>query len=120
MFVQIGLDLNLHKTFVFDYFSYNRRLFRFLFHKGTVAYRQYQQLVEQYKMEMEKAEQENYKPEDIYEPEMANDDDHTIIKMDNDNGNNRKRRRKSRWGDKDITVPPPSLINAVPTGPGDD
>lgn len=35
------------------------------------------QLVEQFKAEMGKLEvkEENYKPEDIYEPEMATDDD---------------------------------------------
>lgn len=67
---------------------------------------------------MEKVEQENYKPEDLYEPEMANDDDNTNLKLDNDNdkGNNRKRRRKSRWGDKDIiNLPPPSVINSITT-----
>lgn len=67
---------------------------------------------------MKKVEQENYKPEDIYEPEMANEDD-INMKSDNDNNdkiNNKKRRRKSRWGDKDTTVPPPTIvINPIPS-----
>lgn len=54
-------------------------VYRFLFHKESAAYQQYQQLVEQFVREINKSETENqeshYKPEDIYEPEMAIDEE---------------------------------------------
>lgn len=48
--------------------------FRFLFYKESAPYRQYQELIRQFKSEMGKTE-DNYKPEDLYEPEMAIEDD---------------------------------------------
>lgn len=53
--------------------------YRFLFHKESAAYQQYRQLVEQFKHEKEMQRQfeesldniHKFKPEDIYEPERA-------------------------------------------------
>lgn len=50
-----------------------------------------------------------YKPEDIYEPEMANDDDMANYDSDSSHQRERKRRRKSRWGDKEASLPPPNV-----------
>ncbi|KAK4883540.1 hypothetical protein RN001_006859 [Aquatica leii] len=101
----------------------------FLFYKESAAYQQYLQLIEQFKLEMLKIEikQENYKPEDIYEPEMAMEDDferHIIkiedfkfmnkqCRLDEDehqNVDSTRRKRKSRWGGKDSSVPPPTVL----------
>lgn len=42
-----------------------------------MTYQQYLQLIEQFKLEAAEAEikEENYKPEDIYEPEMGIEED---------------------------------------------
>lgn len=58
-------------------------IYRFLFRKDSAAYQQYRQLVQQFKHEKElkrkiEENQENDckpKPEDIYEPETAFEDD---------------------------------------------
>ncbi|KAF5282992.1 hypothetical protein FQA39_LY04863 [Lamprigera yunnana] len=108
----------------------------FLFHKKSAAYQQYLQLIEQFKLEKFKVEvnQENYKPEDIYEPEMATDDDfdrHSVktedfkfvnanqlsqqSRSDEDDQQSldaTRRKRKSRWGGKDLSVPPPTVVGA--------
>jgi hypothetical protein len=76
----------------------------------------------------------HYKPEDIYEPEMATDDDneHNVKQekrcepyspRDNEGETTNKRKRKSRWGDKDPSIPPPTVIlntapAALPPRPG--
>ena len=62
-------------------------VYRFLFHKESAAYQQYQQLVEQFKREINakneanEAKDTHYKPEDIYEPEMAIEDENDTISM---------------------------------------
>ncbi|KAF2900883.1 hypothetical protein ILUMI_05288 [Ignelater luminosus] len=107
----------------------------FLFHKESAAYQQYIQLVEQFKAEMGKSEvkEENYKPEDIYEPEMATDDDFDRLNnfvnikqemlaspikcnltAENEEESQNRRKRKSRWGEKDCSVPPPTVVMASP------
>ncbi|XP_044259162.1 formin-like protein 20 isoform X2 [Tribolium madens] len=97
----------------------------FLFHKESAAYQQYQQLVEQFKREISKQEDnetkdtQHYKPEDIYEPEMAIEDDNDTniiqekkepILKEHESESTTKRKRKSRWGDKDPSIPPPTLM----------
>lgn len=60
-------------------------IYRFLFHKESAAYQQYRQLIEQFTRELNKVNDSNsYKPEDIYEPEMATDDDqdYDVIKQE--------------------------------------
>lgn len=80
--------------------------YRFLFHKESVAYRQYQQLVEQFKAEIEmvegKREDNFYKPEDAYEQDSI-EDEYIEKRGNSDNGG--KRKRKSRWGDKATVAP---------------
>ncbi|XP_022919527.2 uncharacterized protein [Onthophagus taurus] len=83
----------------------------FLFHKESAAYRQYQQLVEQFKMELEAREENSYQPEDTYEQDGIDDDDE---KRGNKNGDRPKRKRKSRWGDKDMSIPPPTIVTSSP------
>lgn len=97
-------------------------IYRFLFHKESAAYRQYEQLVEQFKMELGKSDEskkeENfYKPEDTYEPESMDDEDpdKRRDKQSEDHEKNFKRKRKSRWGDKDTSIPPPVLITNTPS-----
>ncbi|KAF5270351.1 hypothetical protein FQR65_LT05539 [Abscondita terminalis] len=105
----------------------------FLFYKECAAYQQYIQLIERFKMEMVKNEikRECYKPEDIYEPEMAMDDEferHAVkaetfnfmnIKQsrsddeDHYNADLTRRKRKSRWGGKDSSVPPPTVVGGT-------
>lgn len=58
-------------------------------------------LIEQFKNEFKQQDDNLYKPEDIYEPEMATDD-----YLD---AKTTKRKRKSRWGDKEINIPPPAV-----------
>lgn len=66
-------------------------------------------------------ENNNYKPEDIYEPEMINEDEGNFNnKCENETsekGHVRKRKRKSRWGDKDnsIQLPTATLENSLPS-----
>ncbi|XP_063909039.1 arginine-glutamic acid dipeptide repeats protein-like isoform X2 [Zophobas morio] len=101
----------------------------FLFHKESAAYQQYQQLVEQFKREINakneanEAKDTHYKPEDIYEPEMAIEDENDTISMklekktdsrENESEGTNKRKRKSRWGDKDTSIPPPIVLNPTP------
>ncbi|KAI4459426.1 arginine/serine rich splicing factor sf4/14 [Holotrichia oblita] len=96
--------------------------YRFLFHKESAAYRQYEQLVEQFKMELVKGDDQKkdenfYKPEDTYEPESLEDDDSDKYRSQHEEGRDErlfKRKRKSRWGDKDTSVPPPILIVNTP------
>ncbi|KYB29006.1 hypothetical protein TcasGA2_TC030741 [Tribolium castaneum] len=101
----------------------------FLFYKESAAYQQYQQLVEQFKREADETKDtQHYKPEDIYEPEMAIEDDSDTSMTqeqkkepnDHESENTTKRKRKSRWGDKDPTIPPPTVIlnNTVLPRPG--
>ncbi|ENN83145.1 hypothetical protein YQE_00498, partial [Dendroctonus ponderosae] len=119
----------------------------FLFHKESPAYRQYAGLVEQYKREREDKERTLVKPDpsEIYEPEMALEDDDFEDSKDNfdfkqeikqeenmsvSERNRRERKRKSRWGEKDNDAKPPislpvllpqmnpSIIPPVPGGSG--
>ncbi|KRT78183.1 hypothetical protein AMK59_7691, partial [Oryctes borbonicus] len=94
----------------------------FLFHKESAAYRQYEQLVEQFKIELGKGDEQKkdenfYKPEDTYEPEAMEDDDPDRCRFQEDGRDERlnRRKRKSRWGDKDTSVPPPMLMVNTPT-----
>lgn len=48
--------------------------YRFLFNKQSAAYQQYRQIVEQCRAEIASSNDE-YHPEDIYEPENATDDE---------------------------------------------
>ncbi|GJQ72572.1 hypothetical protein Trydic_g1240 [Trypoxylus dichotomus] len=97
----------------------------FLFHKESAAYRQYEQLVEQFKIELGKGEEQRkeehfYKPEDTYDPESIDEEDLDKCRLQEEGRDERsiKRKRKSRWGDKDTSVPPPMLIiNTPPTLP---
>lgn len=63
-------------------------VYRFLFHKESAAYRQYQELIQQFKREVDDkiaAEVKGIvaKPEDIYEPEMALEEmDRTTVKTE--------------------------------------
>ncbi|XP_018579255.1 arginine-glutamic acid dipeptide repeats protein isoform X2 [Anoplophora glabripennis] len=94
----------------------------FLFHKESAAYRQYHGLVQQFKKEVEDkrmAETKEFiaKPEDIYEPEMALEETDRVmvkteIKQEEESceGSEKKRKRKSRWGDKECNVPPPTVV----------
>ncbi|KAJ8917196.1 hypothetical protein NQ315_012688 [Exocentrus adspersus] len=101
----------------------------FLFHKESAAYRQYLDLVQQFKREVEEKATESREPivksEDIYEPEMALEDSEKtpvkeVVKAEEDSldpdTTERKRKRKSRWGDKEANVPPPTVVmNQPPT-----
>lgn len=49
--------------------------YRFLFNKQSAAYQQYRQIVEQCRSELGAVNQDEYKPEDIYEPENTTDDE---------------------------------------------
>ncbi|XP_074038988.1 uncharacterized protein isoform X2 [Leptinotarsa decemlineata] len=98
----------------------------YLFHKDSAAYKQYRQLIEQFKRENEMrnmAEERKPKLEEVYEPEMALEDcenaiasgDSNIKKENEDEGTNTKRKRKSRWGDQESNVaPPPTVLLNMP------
>lgn len=75
---------------------------RFLFHRDSSAYRQYKMLVDQFKCELNRQGETLYKPEDLYEPEMATDDYYEMKPA-------QKRKRKSRWGEKETNMPPPAV-----------
>ncbi|XP_044756831.1 arginine-glutamic acid dipeptide repeats protein-like [Coccinella septempunctata] len=85
----------------------------FLFHKDSAAYKQYQQLIEQFKKEMmeECSNRTEYKPEDAYEPEVACEEEDR-----KDFENSQRRRKRSRWGEKvqdakdPIVLPPVSVV----------
>ncbi|KAJ8952932.1 hypothetical protein NQ318_006549 [Aromia moschata] len=87
------------------------------FHKESAAYRQYQGLIQQAKKEIEeeKSRESNEVPtkmQDIYEPEMALEE---IERMNNNeeegkDGVEKKRKRKSRWSDKEASIPPLSVV----------
>ncbi|KAK9884466.1 hypothetical protein WA026_007309 [Henosepilachna vigintioctopunctata] len=93
----------------------------FLFHKESAVYRQYLQLVQQFKDEIAftTSNRNEYKPEDMYEPEAAGEDDIEQNKDTQDScsgsGQNR-RKRKSRWGEKDYDFPAPLVLEPTPTG----
>lgn len=105
---------------------------RFLFHKQSAAYQQYQQLIERFKLDIKKDEtkkENDYKPEDLYEPEMAGEEDNktggsTQQREGNEKHNDeetickgeRKRKRKSRWGDKEDNLPPPGVAGVTSGG----
>ncbi|XP_030763681.1 bromodomain-containing protein 4 isoform X2 [Sitophilus oryzae] len=101
----------------------------FLFHRESAAYRQYTGLLEQYKREKEDMKEE-VKPkrelEEMYEPEMAleederdqMDDNYVEIKEEMKNENdtyseNKQKKRKSRWGEKDPNIKPPGVIPVI-------
>ncbi|XP_050303819.1 bromodomain-containing protein 4-like isoform X3 [Anthonomus grandis grandis] len=116
----------------------------FLFHKDSAAYRQYASLVEQYRKEREAMESMDEKmeikpdPSEIYEPEMALEDDEVELdnkveikqelKQEDDSTreSRRERKRKSRWGEKDLDVKGPVILpvlvppvnTALPPVPG--
>lgn len=50
-------------------------------------------------------QEEGHKPEELYEPEMASEDERRVSERDDDAINERKRKRKSRWGEKAMNVP---------------
>lgn len=56
---------------------------RFLFHKESAAYKQYQQLIEQFKKEMadENFCRTGYKKEEAYEPEVAFEEDDQNVRI---------------------------------------
>ena len=79
------------------------------------------QLIGQFKIEIHNEEElnredNNYKPEDIYEPESITDDENDRRYMmkfeigETIERNIYKRKRKSRWGDKTMSVPPPNTV----------
>ncbi|XP_060526099.1 uncharacterized protein LOC132701865 isoform X2 [Cylas formicarius] len=101
----------------------------FLFYKESAAYRQYAGLVEQYKRESggddgaDDVKPPPPDPEDMYEPEMALEDEEPPIKVEvkqelqEHEGSTKsdlgaKRKRKSRWGDKDPNVRAPAIVPA--------
>lgn len=69
------------------------------------------------KADDQKKEENFYKPEDTYDPESVEDDDLDKCRNQQEEGRDErlfKRKRKSRWGDKDTSVPPPMLIVNTP------
>ncbi|KAL3278275.1 hypothetical protein HHI36_013610 [Cryptolaemus montrouzieri] len=92
----------------------------FLFHKESAAYRQYEQLVQQFKEEMavESSNKNKYKPEDVYESEGAIEDDNNDQSRElsqNLSGQNRRKRR-SRWGDKAENIGNVATVNTSTSG----
>ncbi|KAG5892651.1 hypothetical protein JTB14_025445 [Gonioctena quinquepunctata] len=97
----------------------------YLFHKESAAYKQYRQLIEQFKREnalVKQEEEKKPKIEDKYEPEMVLEDNEktTIgeveVKIEKeDECSEKKRKRRSRWGEKEtITEPPAVVFNMQP------
>ncbi|XP_049820564.1 uncharacterized protein LOC109599640 isoform X2 [Aethina tumida] len=76
----------------------------FLFHKESAAYRQYLQLVEQFRRETQ------VDPAEAYDPEKTTDDVDIKTEPECNESQGGKRKRKSRWGDKDPNVPAPVVI----------
>ncbi|XP_028128844.1 uncharacterized protein LOC114325103 isoform X2 [Diabrotica virgifera virgifera] len=94
----------------------------FLFDKESEAYKLYRKFVDQVKREIMAAEQRNVRPEDKYEPEMALEEDGGNMTEEregkernaNEKNSDRKRKRKSRWGNQEANVPPPTLVFTPP------
>ncbi|XP_045465905.1 uncharacterized protein LOC123674844 [Harmonia axyridis] len=96
----------------------------FLFHKESAAYKQYQQLIEQFKKEMadENFSRTGYKKEEAYEPEVAFEEDDQNDLPENSNSNSLRKRRRSRWGEKvkdvqEQVIVPPVIEVPLPINP---
>ncbi|XP_017771547.1 PREDICTED: actin cytoskeleton-regulatory complex protein PAN1-like isoform X2 [Nicrophorus vespilloides] len=112
----------------------------FLFHKESAAYQQYLQMVEQFKSEMVATTttttvldtSDDYRPEDIYEPEMPSDVGDLLMmtttvtttttttvvddsRQQHHHHQGSKRRRKSRWGNnEELSLPSTGSVDLPP------
>ncbi|CAG9861322.1 unnamed protein product [Phyllotreta striolata] len=88
----------------------------FLLDRDSTAYKEYRRFVDNVKIELRCSKEiKQPKAEDIYEPEMAledNDDREMRIDNQSEESSDRKRKRRSRWGDQDCGVAPPVMVFA--------
>lgn len=78
LFVRFDFDLSKTNMPITSQWKIDTMWFcRFLFYKDSAPYKQYQDLIQQFKGELNKLPEKEPSPGDIYEPEMALEDDDT-------------------------------------------